>query len=244
MRIFFSIVKKELRDVFTTPMIYILAGLFSLIMGWLFYNLVMNAQSMTEMDMTNSVLRPVLGNINIMMMIFIPLLTMRCFSQEIKSRTIDLYVMSNTSWSTLFWAKLFATLISTIFLIIPTLIFPVVLAMSGYSDWGVVVLSYVGVILGQCGFIAIGLFASALTSNMIIAAIVSFSILVGILLLVLSASVSGNYIVGQMVSYLSFPFHYQSFSVGLLRSYDLMYYVSIVVVFYYLTVRMLDRRKL
>ena len=242
-RVFFSVMNKELKDIFLTPMIYVLAAIFSLIMGWLFYSLVMNSQSMTELTMTNSVLRPVVGNINILMMLFIPLLTMRCFSIEFKNKTIDLYIMNNTSWTTVYFAKLLAIFISTLFLILPTLIFPVVLTLSGYSDWGVVLVSYLGVILSQLLYISISLFASALTTNVIVAAVISFSILFGVAMLAFSASVSGNYIVGQMVSYLSFIYHYNGFSMGMVRSYDLLYYFSGILIFYYMTVRALDARK-
>jgi ABC-2 type transport system permease protein len=243
MVVFKAIFWKELKESFSTPMVYLFTAIFSLIMGWLFYNLVLGAQNMSEMSMTNSILRPVLGNINVMMMLFVPLLTMRCFSAEYKENTINLYMMSGVSWNKLYWGKFLATGLTSIFLILPTMIFPIVLSLSGYSDWGVVILGYMGTILGILAYVAIGVFASALTSNMIISAVISFSILFGIVLLVMSASLSQNYLIGQMVSYLSFPFHFQSFAIGLIRSYDLFYYLSVIILFYYLTVRVLEGRK-
>lgn len=243
MKVFKAILWRELKEAFTTPMVYVFTGIFSLIMGWLFYNLVLGSQNMSELNMTNSILRPVLGNINVMMMLFIPLLTMRSFAAEYKENTINLYTVSGVSWNRLYWGKFVAMGITSIFLIFPTMIFPLVLSLSGYSDWGVVLLGYLGTVLGILAYVSIGMFASSLTSNMIISAIISFSILFGIVLLVMSASISQNYIVGQMVSYLSFPFHFQSFSMGLMRSYDLFYYVSIIAIFNYLTVRVLDGRR-
>ncbi len=239
-----AILKRELVEIFTNPMIYIFTALFSLITGWLFYSLVLASQAHTELTMTNSVLRPMLGNINVIMMLLTPLLTMRSFAGEFQQGTFNLYVMNNIPLFTVWVAKFIALAIAVTFVILPTTVLPLVLSLSGYSDWGVVFMGYLGTWLGLLGYIAVGLFASTLTSNIIVAAIITFSILFGGALLVLSGELATNYLIGKMVSYLSFPSHFQSFSRGVFISYDFFYYISLLVMFCYLSLRSLRLRSI
>jgi ABC-2 type transport system permease protein len=117
------------------------------------------------------------------------------------------------------------------------------LAFSGYSDWGVVVTNYLGILLTAIAYLSVGIFASSLTSNMIIAVITSFSILFGAILLAMSASIISNFMVAQMVGYLSFISHLQGFELGMIRSFDIFFYLSVTIFFSYLTVRSLDMRR-
>lgn len=235
--------KKEIKDQFSSPMIYMMAGIFSLIMGFLFFNLVLGARELTEVSTTNSVLRPVYGFVNVMMMFFVPILTMRSFSEEFRDHTADLLFISKLKDYEIYFAKFLSSFTSSLFLVSLTLILPVILSFTGYNDWGIVGTSYLGVILCLLAYTSVGIFCSTLTKNQIVAAILSFSFLMGIWLLLLSANLSTNLIVKQLVAYLTISYHFESFSRGAIRSYDLLYFFSFVTIFSYLGLRSLISRR-
>ena len=84
--------KKELSDYFGSPLVYILAGLFNAIVGWLFFNYLVDAKNLTLLNLSHSVLIPLFGNINFLFLFLVPLLSMKLFSEEKKFQTLDLSI--------------------------------------------------------------------------------------------------------------------------------------------------------
>jgi len=237
------LVKKELKDSFLSPLIYILSGLFCFMMGWLFFNYLLQAKTLTTATMTQAVITPIFGNINFIFVFLCPLLTMRAFAEEKKQSTLDLLLASELSESQIILAKFISNFILVLFMISFTLIFPVILALSGYSDWGVVGSSYAGVILSIMAYIAVGLFCSSLTDNQIVASLLTFCLLLGSMLMVITVNATNNYLLALMVQYLTVPFHYEGFVKGLVRSYSLVYFLSYLLFFFLLTQKSLQSRK-
>jgi ABC-2 type transport system permease protein len=124
-----------------------------------------------------------------------------------------------------------------------TFVFPVILALSGYSDWGVVGSSYLGVLLSIMAYLSVGLFCSSLTDNQIVASLLTFCLLLGSMLMVITVNASNNYLLTQMVQYLTVPFHYEGFVKGAIRSYSFVYFLSYLAFFFLLTHRSLHARK-
>jgi ABC-2 type transport system permease protein len=124
-----------------------------------------------------------------------------------------------------------------------TILFPVILAISGYSDWGVVWSSYFGVVLSVMCYLAVGLFCSSLTDNQIVASLLTFCILLGSMLLVITVNATENYLLTLIVQYMTIPFHYEGFVKGLIRSYSFVYYASFLSFFFLLTQKSLQARK-
>ena len=117
-------------------------------------------------------------------------------------------------------------------MLVPTLIFPIILGFSGYHDWEWFCSCYLGTIFLFLLLIR-GAFSACATDNQVVAAILGFSILLSSMLIVILGQLSQNYLVSQMVSYLSVPFT-MSFVRGMVRSYNLVYFASFVTVFYLL----------
>lgn len=234
--------RKEVKDSFFSPMLYILASLFCAIIGWLFFNYLVLSKNLTSSTLTQSVLYPIFGNMNFIFLFMAPLLTMRCFAEERKLNTLDLLFHSRLSNLQIILAKLFASFSSVLFILSFTIIFPIVLAMSGYSDWAVVGTGYLGLLLSVLSYLSVGLFASSLTENQVVAALVSFCLLLCSMLLVMSANASENYILGQALSYLSIPFHFESFIRGAMKSYSFVYFASLLSFFTYITSESLESR--
>ncbi|MFZ8933556.1 MAG: ABC transporter permease subunit, partial [Bacteriovoracaceae bacterium] len=144
MKTMIFLVKKELKDFFASPLIYILGGLFSLMMGWLFFNYLVNAQNLTQGSLTQKILLPFFGNANFIFLFLTPLITMRAFTDEKKQGTLALLVMSNLTDFQIIMGKVISSFLVCLFMVSTTLIFPLILSFSGYSDWGIVFTSYLG----------------------------------------------------------------------------------------------------
>jgi ABC-2 type transport system permease protein len=235
--------KKELKDSFSSPLIYILSGLFSLMMGWLFFNYLLQSKDMTSASMTQAVITPIFGNINFIFIFLCPLITMRSFAEEKKQQTLDLLLRSNLSEMQIILGKFLSNVLMVFFMLSLTLLFPLILAFSGYSDWGVVWSSYLGIALSVMAYISVGLFCSSLTDNQIVASLITFCILLGSMLLVISVNATNNYLLALMIQYLTIPFHYEGFTKGLLRSYSFVYFLSYLSFFFLLTLKSLQSRK-
>lgn len=237
------LVKKELKDAFLSPLIYILTGLFCFMMGWLFFNYLIQAKQLTSKSMTDAVITPIFGNINFIFIFLSPLLTMRSFAEERKQSTLDLLLRSELTELQIIIGKFLSNVLLVLFMISFTLIFPVILALSGYSDWGVVSSAYIGVLLSIFSYIAVGLFCSSLTDNQIVASLLTFCILLGSMLMVITVNASNNYLLALMVQYTTVPFHYEGFIKGLLRSYSFVFFASHMGFFFLLTLKSLQSRK-
>ena len=85
-----TLAKKEMKDAFSSPLVYVLCGLFTLIIGWLFFNYLIQSKQMTSTTMSQTVIAPIFGNINFIFIFLAPLLTMRSFAEERKTYTLDL----------------------------------------------------------------------------------------------------------------------------------------------------------
>lgn len=235
--------RKELKDAFSSPLIYILAGLFSLMMGWLFFNYLLQSKEMTTTTMTQGVITPIFGNINFIFIFLCPLITMRSFAEEKKQYTLDLLLRSELTEMQIIFGKFISNVLLIFFLLSLTLLFPIILMFSGYSDWGVVWSSYLGIALSVMAYTSVGIFCSSLTDNQIVASLMTFCVLLGSMLLVITVNATNNYIFALMIQYLTIPFHYEGFTRGLLRSYSFVYFATYLTFFFMLTLKSLQSRK-
>lgn len=239
------LLKKELKENFTSPLTYVLTAVFCAMMGWLFFNYLLGAghRDLSQVSLSTSVLAPTFGNMNFVFLFIAPLMTMRLFAEEKKTHTLDLLFLSDLSTWQIILGKFFSSLLTGLFMLATTLIFPIVLSLSGFSDWGTVFASYLGITLSLMAYLSVGLFTSSLTENQIVAAVMSFSLLMMIMLMVITAQATQNQLVAQMIAYMSSPYHFESFVRGSIRSFNLVYFLSFLSFFFYATALSLDSRK-
>ena len=235
--------KKELKDTFTSPLIYILTGLFSFMMGWLFFNYILQSKEMSTKTMTQAVITPIFGNINFIFVFLCPLMTMRSFAEEKARHTLDLLLRSELTEMQIIAGKFLSISLSLIFMLSFTFLFPIILSFSGYSDWGVVWSSYLGIILSIMTYTAVGLFCSSLTDNQIVASLMTFCILLGSMLMVISVNATDNYLLALITQYMTIPFHYEGFTRGVIKSYSIVYFICAWTFFFLLTRQSLQSRK-
>ncbi len=173
---------------------------------------------------------------------FIPAITMRMIAEENKAGTIELLITKAVSDSQIVWGKFLACLILVLIALLCTLPYYITISQLGNIDDGAVIGGYLGLILLSASYISIGLFASSVTQNQIVAFLtaifigVFFHIVFG----VLSSSVRGFF--GELFNYLSMTTHFESMSRGVVDSRDLIYFGSIIAMGILLSQVMLSKR--
>lgn len=164
-----SLIKKELKHLFYSPVAYVVSGIFLLITGWFFTNalfLIGEAELRGMMDIMPLVL-----------MFFMPAITMRLLAEEKKVDTLQiLLTMPVREWEVVF-SKYVSALVLYLGILSVTLIYVIVISLLGDPDRGVIFAQYLGLVLLGATFIAIGLFSSAITSSQVVAFIVGFAII-------------------------------------------------------------------
>jgi len=250
---FFAILKRELRSYFTSPIAYMVITVFSIIAGYFFYSLfalfgVMSVQSMNNpymqsaLNITEEVVGPVFSTMSILVLFMTPFLTMRLFSEEKKSGTIELLLTFPIKDIEVIMGKFGACFITFLAMLVPTIFYQVILFLLGKPELGPVISGYIGIILLGASFISLGILISTMTENQIIAAVVTFGALLLFWIIQWGASFAGP-LVGKILIQLSIIEHYQEFARGVIETNDAIFYILFSFFFLFLTMRSLESNK-
>ena len=205
MRNFYLIAKKELNSYFSSPVAYVVITIFLVVTGYYFYNLLASfstlsfqastnpaiAKQQNLLNITETVVRPLFGNISMIMLLMMPLLTMRLFSEEKKSGTIELLLTYPVTDMEVIIGKFIACFVVFLLMLLLTATFPALLIFLGEPEIGPTITGYIGLILTGAAFISLGIFTSSLTENQIIAATLSFGVLILFFMMGTSVSLMG-----------------------------------------------------
>lgn len=230
------IMKRELSAYYTSPVAYIVGALFLLFSGYLFFTTFFFAK--------RAELRGFFELLPILFSFFIPALTMRVFSEERKSGTIETLVTLPVRTCDIVVGKYVASLITSVSVLVPTLFYLVtclVFAATGI-DAGPVFGGYFGAVLLAAAFSAIGIFCSAITKNQIVA----FMLSLAVCLFLTFVSMFAVFLPGAAIPFASFissTGHFQSIARGIIDSRDVLYFVSVASVFVVLTVNVLNNER-
>ena len=248
MKTFYTIVKRELRSYFASPLAYIILVVFQVIsarffflylQGFLQFQFDPSYQLQTgELNLNNLVVLPYFGTISIVLLLIVPLITMRLIADEKKNYTAELLFTSPVRIRTIVFGKFTASLILLILMLLLSSINIFVLMVHGNPDFGAVFSGYIGLFLLGASFLSIGIFASSLTENQLIAAVISFGVLL-LLWLVGALSDAESSILG----YISVINHYEDFGKGLIELKDVVYYVSLIFLGLFLTYTSLESER-
>jgi ABC-2 type transport system permease protein len=249
MRNVWIICRKELRSYFASPVAYLLLTMFGLIFGFFFWNALgyfvvagmemqMRGQSV-PMNLNEQVIRPLLSNVSVIGLFFIPMITMRLFAEEKRSGTIELLVTSPIRDLEIIIGKWLAAVALYSCLLLFTALNFAFLFKYGNPDWKPLVVAYLGLLLQAGALLAIGTFISTLTKNQIIAGAATFG--VALLLWVLEW-VSGYETAAwaRVLSYMSVITHFQSFGRGVLDSKDAIFYLTVIFLGLFFTARSME----
>jgi len=228
--------KKELKAYFSSPIAYVVIAVFLLLVGFFFYSLVwwFNSQSMQmaqnpyyaqQVNINQMVYSPLFHNISIILLLMLPLLTMRLFAEEKKIGTEELLFTSPISVNQIILGKYLASLTVLAVMLLLTGILSLFAFAYGNPETAPVLVGYLGLFLMGAAFIAVGIFFSSLTENQIVSAILTFGALLLFWILSWAASSAGGMWKG-VLNYLSFFQHFDDMSRGILDTADLAYYLS------------------
>lgn len=236
MRNIWAICKKEINTYFTSPIAYVVSTVFLVLVGFFFYNLVwwFNSQAIQmaqnpgyaqQMNINQMVYSPLFHNMSIILLLMLPLLTMRLFSEEQKIKTDELLYTSPISVSQIILGKYFAALFVLLVILFLTGIYSIFTFAYGNPEPAPILNGYLGLFLMGAAFIAVGLFFSSLTENQIVSAMLTFGSL--LLFWILNwASYSAGGLWRDVLNYLSFFQHFDDMSKGILDTTDIVYYAS------------------
>lgn len=247
------IFKKELRLYFTSPVAYAVGTIFLLIAGYFFYSIfafftmasmqsMMNPAMARELNVTDSVMRPLFANLSVILLLIMPLLTMRLIAEERRAGTIELLLTYPIRDGAVLAGKYLAALALYAMMIGFTLAYPAMVAYFARLEWGPLLTGYLGLLLMGAAFLAVGLFASSVTENQIVAAVITFGVLLMFWVIGWSADYAGGGF-GRVLAHLSILEHNESFARGVLDTKDVIYYLNFTALALFLTLRMLEARR-
>jgi ABC-2 type transport system permease protein len=226
---FFAVTRRELYSYLVSPMAYAVAAVFLLVNGFIFFLIVANPGAEAS-------LRPLLPTTAFLLLLLIPVLTMRLLAEEKSTGTIELLMTFPVTDTQVVLGKFLATLVVYLLMLVPTLIYVGVIVLFGSSEWGPLITAYLGLVLLGGAFIAVGLLSSSLTRNQIVAGVLGIGLLLLLWVLGAGATVLGPRLSG-LVAYLSLNDHFMNFGQGVIDLKDVIFYLSFIAGALFLTVR-------
>ena len=222
------IMKRELATYFTNPISYIVTGLFLIITGVMFFT--------TFFLQNRANMRNFFSLLPILFSFFIPALTMRLYSEEKKSGSIETLMTLPVTELQVVTGRFLAAFISSAIMLAPTLLYLVSILFFGKPDIGPIIGGYIGAIFLCAAFSAIGVFASSVTKNQLTAFFVAFMIcivltMIDAFLIFLPAPIV------SLLQFISANEHFTSISRGIIDTRDLIYFISLTALFFCLTVK-------
>ena len=248
-----AVLRKELTTYFATPIFYLMGFFFLLVEGFLFFfiyfnyfrtasfQVAQNPQLAAMLDPFQVVFRSFFEDLGFILLLLTPILTMRLLAEEKRAGTAELlFTYPIPDWGVIMGKFLAAFAVFATFLVF-TVVYPVMFAFLTRMDWGQIASGYLGVLLLGGATLALGLFASSLTTNQIIAAISAFALL--LLFWLIGAPQEMGSAGGGILGALSLRDHLPNLAKGVIDTKDLLYYLCFAFFFLFLTKRQLESRR-
>jgi len=247
-----AIAAKDIRSQFVSPIAYVVLTGYLLLGGWFFFNLLFrfnfllqlylsfrNPEAMQRLNLNEFVIAPLLHNLSVILVILIPVITMRSFAEEKRTGTYELLMTSPLSVTEIVLGKFLGAFVFILIMVLLTGVFPLILVLYGNPEPGIILSGYLGLLLLATAFVAVGLLTSSLTDNQIIAAV---SCLVALLLLYVISWPADNAGAGMgaVLKYVSLTEHFGEMVKGVIDTRDLTYFASVIVFALFLTQRSVE----
>ena len=250
MRNTFAIAGKELTGYFVQPVAYVVMTVFLLLSGFFFFELLsyfqitlqmaaamQNAEILARLNLNERGIEPLLHNMSIVLVILVPAITMRTFAEEKRTGTYELLLTAPVRTGEVVAGKFIAAAAFVLIMVGLAGIFPIILAIFGNPEIGVMVSGYIGLALVAVSFVAVGLFTSSLTQNQIVAAISCFGVLLMLFVISWPAETGAGSFAAGLLRYLAITQHFSQMVVGIIDTKDLVYFLSLILIALFLTQR-------
>jgi ABC-2 type transport system permease protein len=253
MRSAWIIAKRDLGSFFNSPIFYIVTTVFLIIYSFIFFNILnffsfqsfqagqFQAMGM-NLNLNEMVVEPSLQNMSVILLMIIPIITMRSFADEKKMKTFRLLLSSPVHLREIILGKFLACMIVVAVMILLSSYSVGFLFLLGEPEPGPVVTGYLGVLLMAGCFVSVGIFASSLTDNQIVAAVLTFGFSLFMWVIGWGAQATDS-TAGQVLQYISIVDHLERFLKGLVNTSDLVYYLSFILFNLFLCHRVLDSNR-
>jgi ABC-2 type transport system permease protein len=242
-----AIARKELRVYFGSPYAYVIMGLFLVVTGVLFVNSLEGAfrEASMRVFFAGESEGGLLGsavNATFFFLLLGPILTMRLLAEETKLGTIELLLTQPINDYEVVLGKFLAGLVSLLVLLLLTLFYPLLLIIFANPDIGPILSGYLGATLLGALFVAVGLFASSLTNNQIVAVMIGLVIFflfwfIGDAAQLVRGTASG------LLQFMSVRYHYEDLAKGIIDTQHIIFLLALTSVFVFFTVRSLETRR-
>jgi len=247
------IAKRDLGSFFNSPIFYVITTVFLIIYSYIFVNILsfFSMQSMQSgqlqqmgiaLNVNEMVIEPSFQNMAVVLLLIIPIVTMRSFAEEKKSKTFRLLLSSPVHLKEIILGKFLACMIVITLMVLISSYSIGFLFMIGEPDIGPVLTGYLGILLTAGCYVSVGIFASSLTENQIVAAVVTFGFSLFMWVIGWGAQ-TANSTTGQVLEYLSIIEHMDRFLKGMIETSDLAYYLSFIIFGLFLCYRTLDSNR-
>ena len=252
MRGLMAVFKKEIIITFSSPIFYAATFVFLVVCGYFFYTSAIlytirsfqagqNPFLAERLNLSDFVVKPFFGDMAVVLLFMLPLLTMRSYAEEKKTGTIELLFTYPISDGAALAGKFAASVFTLLAMLLGTLMHLILLQTFAHLDWGLIASGYLGILLVGASFIAVGTFTSSLTENQIIAAVLSFGAFLLFWIIGWAKGFAGPTL-GPILEHLSIVVHLDGFVKGLIDSRDLVFYLLFIFFWLFLTLRFLNTR--
>ena len=231
-----AILKRELKSFFITPIFYIFITMFLALSAFFFH--ISGIIQVQVADISRFFV-----NLPFILVFLVPILTMRSIAEEKKSKTDQLLFTAPVATWEIVTAKYLAAVFVLVITMLSTIIFPIILFIYGNPELVPIISQYVGFIFYGAALIAIGIYISSLTENQFIAAIVSFGVLFVLSFIDMLGVWSGNLAFARFIGFISLQNRFSEFPQSILNPASILYFILISVVFLFLTIQRLDRKR-
>lgn len=245
------IAARELRSLFLSPLAWSILAVVQFILGYMFLIQIEVFLSVQPRlvglpgapGLTEIVVMPLFANAAIVLLLVVPLLTMRLISEERRAQTLSLLFSAPVSMSEIILGKYLGVMGFLLIMLLMIALMPLSLLIGGSLDLPLVAAGVLGLALLLASFAAAGLFVSTLTAQPTIAAVATFGLLLLLWILDWSGA-AGDEGVSELLPYLSILRHYETLLKGIFDSSDVIYYLLFIGVFLILSIRRLDADRL
>lgn len=252
MSVTFALFRKELRGFFLSPSFYLVCGLMTTLLGWTYAIKLDTFASQVSNMMYNPMLPAGLGNIhymvfaphlgyvNLALLLLIPGITMRLFSEEKKMHTMDLLMTSPITSAQIVIGKYFAALAAILAMMFIAFLYPLATAFFAKINWGSLVVAFIGIFLVGAVYAAMDLFCSSLTESMIASLFMAVIFNILIWFFGMGVEVVDSPSVRAILEHISLNTHLSAMVEGTVRTSGLIFIFSVIFLFCFLAERVVE----
>jgi ABC-2 type transport system permease protein len=247
-----AIAAKDIRSQFVSPIAYVVLTGFLLLGGWFFFNLLArfsfllqlylsfrNPDAMQRLNLNEFVIAPLLHNLSVVLVILVPVITMRSFAEEKRSGTYELLMTSPLTITQIVLGKFLGAFVFVLVMVLLTGVYPLILVLYGNPEPGVILAGLLALLLLATAFVSVGLLTSSFTENQIIAAVTCLVALLLLYVISWPAETAGATL-GAVLKYVSLTEHFGEMVKGVIDTRDLVYFLSITILALFLTQRSVE----